>query len=201
MNGFVDKYTQNFPTHNPGGAATPQEHVVLISGTTGAIGSNTLAELYKSSNVARVVVLARNSTTSIFVRQKKALENRGLDPSIIDSSKLILLEGDPALPRFGLEEDVYMELGSTVTHILHIGSWLAVHDIPKPILNSSLGWRVNFNLDLSSFEPNVAGVRNLINFALGSKFSIPPRFIFTSTAAVVARKLVFNRIRRSNDLV
>ena len=51
-----------------------------------------------------------------------------------------------------------------------------------------LGWRVDFNLGLSTFEPNVAGVRNLINLALESKLPIPPRFIFVSTVAVLARK-------------
>ena len=51
-----------------------------------------------------------------------------------------------------------------------------------------LGWRVDFNLGLSSFEPNVASVRNLINFALESKLPTPPRFIFISTIAVVTRE-------------
>jgi len=45
---------------------------------------------------------------------------------------------------------------------------------------------VDFNLGLSSFEPNVAGLRNLINFALESKLSTPPRFIFVSSVAVIA---------------
>lgn len=51
-----------------------------------------------------------------------------------------------------------------------------------------LGWRVDFNLGLSTFEPNVAGVRNLVNFALESKLPMPPRFIFVSTVAVLARE-------------
>jgi thioester reductase-like protein len=52
------------------------------------------------------------------------------------------------------------------------------------------GWRVDFNLGLSSFEPNVAGVRNLINFVLETKLPVPPRFIFVSTVAVIAREFV-----------
>jgi hypothetical protein len=124
MNELVAKCTRNLPTHNPACVAEPQGVVVLISGTTGAVGSSTLAELYKSPSVKQIVVLARKSTTPISVRQKKALEDRGLDSSIVDSLKLVLLEGDLALPRFGLEEDVFLELGNSVTHILHIGSWL-----------------------------------------------------------------------------
>ena len=47
---------------------------------------------------------------------------------------------------------------------------------------------MDFNLGLSSFESNIAGVRNLINFALESKLPTPPRFIFVSTVAVVVRE-------------
>ena len=43
-------------------------------------------------------------------------------------------------------------------------------------------------MGLSTFEPNVAGVRNLIDFALESELPTPPRFIFISTIAVVARE-------------
>lgn len=53
-----------------------------------------------------------------------------------------------------------------------------------------LGWRVDFNLGLSSFESNIAGVRNLINFALQSRLSVPPRLIFVSTIAVVTRESI-----------
>ena len=115
------------------------------------------------------------------------MEDRGLDSSIVDSSKITLLEGDPALPSFGLGDDVLLELKSSITHILHIGMWKGVRDVTRADVRSIiLGWRVDFNLGLSTFEPNVAGVRNLINFALESKLSTPPRFIFVNTVAVVA---------------
>lgn len=123
MMDLVEKYTKDFPAHEPVGGVVPQGYAVLITGTTGAIGSNTLAELHKSPNVTRIVVLARKSTVPISVRQKQALENRGLDSSIVDSPKTSLLEGDPALPGFGLGDDVLSELKSSITHILHIGTW------------------------------------------------------------------------------
>ena len=187
--GLVEKYTQDFPIHKPAGVVTHHGDVVLVTGTTGAIGSNTLAELYGSPNVTRIVVLARKSAVPVYVRQKKALEDRGLDPAIIDSSKINLLEGDPTLPGFGLEDDILLELSSTITQILHIGMREGGFCVFRlTFLRATSGWRVDFNLGLSSFEPNVAGVRNLINFALGSKLPTPPRLIFVSTVAVVARE-------------
>ena len=122
MTDLVDKYTKNFTAHKPTGGVIPQGDVVLITGTTGAVGSSTLAGLYRSSSVARIIVLARKSITPVSFRQKKALEEHGLDPRITNSSKITLLEGDPALPGLGLGEDVFLELKSIVTHILHIGT-------------------------------------------------------------------------------
>lgn len=116
----------------------PRGYTILITGTTGAIGSNTLTELHKTPNVTRIVVLARKSTASIFVREKKILEDRGLDSSIVDSSKITLLEGDPALPGFGLGDDVLFELKSSITDILHIGMWKGVRDVLKLTSDSSL---------------------------------------------------------------
>jgi len=129
MKDLVEKYTKDFPDHEPAGGMVPQGHAVLITGTTGAIGSNTLAELHKSLNVTKIVVLARKSTASISIRQRKALEDRGLDSSIVDTSKITLLEGDPALPDFGLGDDVLFELKSSITHILHISMWKGVWDV------------------------------------------------------------------------
>lgn len=131
MKDLVEKYTKDFLTYKPAGGVTPRGHTVLVTGTTGAIGSSTLAELYKSLYVSEIVVLARRSTTPISVRQKKALEDRGLDPSIVGSPKIVLLEGDPALPGFGLEGGILSELKSIITHILHIGRWGGAHSILK----------------------------------------------------------------------
>ena len=121
MKDLVDKYAKDFPAHKPAGGVPLQEDTILVTGTTGAIGSATLAELYNSPNVARVVVLTRKSTTPISVRQRRALVDRGLNPSIVDSPKTILLEGDADLPGFGLNDGALLELRSIVTCILHIG--------------------------------------------------------------------------------
>jgi len=80
---LVKKCTKDVPTHKLIGGVTPQGGVVLITGTTDAVGSDTLAEPYRSPNVTEIVVLAGGSTAPISIRQKKALN--GLDSSIFDS--------------------------------------------------------------------------------------------------------------------
>lgn len=42
-------------------------------------------------------------------------------------------------------------------------------------------WRLDFNLSLASFEPNVKATRNLVDLALDSRYSSSLRFVFTSS--------------------
>lgn len=44
-------------------------------------------------------------------------------------------------------------------------------------------WRLDFNLSLVSFEPNIKATRNLVGLALGAKHRDLLRFVFTSTIA------------------
>ncbi|KAF9785316.1 hypothetical protein BJ322DRAFT_1020862 [Thelephora terrestris] len=131
---------------------------VLITGTTGAIGSNTLAKLYEAPDVLGVIVISRKSTTPI------ALEDRGLDSKIFGSPKIVLLEGDPAYrpSAWGM---IYFWSSSqpSLTFCMSVCENERVWCPQSNVRAIVLGWSVDFNLGLSSFEPNVASVRNLIN--------------------------------------
>jgi len=82
---------------------------------------------------------------------------------VLDSDKVMLLEGDLTKAQFGVGEEVYEELRRSVTHIIHNA------------------WRVDFVINLTSFEPQVQGVRALIDFALDSPLPEPPRLVFESS--------------------
>jgi nucleoside-diphosphate-sugar epimerase len=45
-------------------------------------------------------------------------------------------------------------------------------------------WRLDFNLSLSSFEPNVRGTRHLIDLALATPHATHVRMLFTSSVSV-----------------
>lgn len=47
-------------------------------------------------------------------------------------------------------------------------------------------WRLDFNLSLASFTPQVASVTTLAKLALRSPHSVPPRILFTSSVATVS---------------
>lgn len=44
-------------------------------------------------------------------------------------------------------------------------------------------WRLDFNLGLSSFEPNIRGTRNLIDLGRSTQKASSLRFLFTSSVA------------------
>ena len=91
-----------------GGAET-----VLVTGTTGRLGSHLLAQLLARPDVARVYALNRpalGASRSIEERTRSAFKLWGLDESLLTSDKVVLLVGDLTKAKFGLEAHVYDEV-------------------------------------------------------------------------------------------
>ncbi|PPR02158.1 hypothetical protein CVT26_012119 [Gymnopilus dilepis] len=167
MRAMVEKYTaDDFPIHSApatNGSPNSQAHVVLLTGSTGALGSYLLSELVKNPSVSRVYALNRPrlaDAAPLKERQKSALIDRGIEAdTILGSDKVKLLEGDLRAPEFGLAKDIFVEMQSSVSHIIHNA------------------WPVDFNLLLGSFDASVKGLRTLIDFALTSKLPLPPTLV------------------------
>ncbi|OBZ79958.1 L-aminoadipate-semialdehyde dehydrogenase large subunit [Grifola frondosa] len=168
MNAMLEKYSGTFSEHT-GSATVPDQDTVLVTGTTGGLGTLLLVQLLQDPKVARVYALNRRSSSgiSLLERQKAALENRGLDASIVESPKLVLLEVDLHSRDFGLTSGVLDEIRNSCTHIIHNA------------------YRVDFNITLETFEPHVQALRYLIDLALSSSLASPPRLLFTSSVSVV----------------
>ncbi|KAJ6472708.1 hypothetical protein C8R47DRAFT_1295530, partial [Mycena vitilis] len=170
MHEMVGKYTHNLPTHRGEKKMPPATaKVVLITGTTGELGCYLLSRLLADDNVAQVYALNRLAVQQPALRERQtlALLDRGLDVSILDLPKLVLLEGEIGKTRFDLDDSVYRQMQQRVTHIIHTA------------------WPVDFNLALRSFEPNIRGVRKLVDFSLGSPFSQPPRLLYASSIGIL----------------
>ena len=52
-------------------------------------------------------------------------------------------------------------------------------------MSGRVAWQVNFNLKVTSFEGDLQGLRNLLDFALSSPYTVPPRFMFVSSIGVL----------------
>lgn len=145
----------------------PKKRTVLVTGTTGALGSQLLVLCLAEPQVDRVYAFNRPSSDSATAtRQEHTFLERGLDVSLLNSPKLMYLEGDASEPWLGLNHETYEDVRNQVTTIIH---------------NS---WRLDFNLSLSSFTANVRGTRSLLDFALTSPNARHIRFLFTSSTAV-----------------
>lgn len=113
MHSLLEELSATIP-HRSLPADTPtkrQSQVVLVTGTTGSLGSHILAELLSTSGYDKVIALVRPGRQgSTMDRQVAAFIERGLNAALLESPKLMLiacpLEGD----HLGLESAVYEEV-------------------------------------------------------------------------------------------
>ncbi|KAG7097694.1 hypothetical protein E1B28_005019 [Marasmius oreades] len=161
---LVERTSGGLPRETFAKPSSGESEVVLATGTTGTFGCYILASLLCSSRVSKVYAIVRKTSNDIKSRQKEAFVARRLDVSLLDSPKLVLLEGDTTADNFGLNSEVYKELQDTITSIF------------------DNAWMVDFNVSLSTLKPFVWGTRKLVDLALTSK--VLPCFIFVSSAGV-----------------
>ena len=157
---LIEKYS-SFKKHCVGKKQN-DGNIVLLTGATGSLGAELLAQCLVNPSIKHVYCLVRGSEP--MQRVIAALRQRAFEePS---SGKLTALTADLADPLLGLSTQTYEYLQS-VTHIIHSA------------------WAVNFNLGTRSFESqHLAGVHNLLQLALSSPYSKPAAFYFCSSIAV-----------------
>lgn len=95
--------------------STATKERVLVTGTTGALGSYLLVALLENDSIETVWALNRKSKEGLMTRQKASFEDKMLDVSLLRSVKLVMLEGDVEDAMLRLREDMYQEV-STNTH-------------------------------------------------------------------------------------
>ena len=86
-------YSANLPARPTNLIDRPagRKDVVVISGTTGGFGCDTLEHLLRDENVERVYAFNRKGSQAM-ERQRKQFEARGLDVTLLDSPKFRMVE-------------------------------------------------------------------------------------------------------------
>ncbi|KZO93862.1 acetyl-CoA synthetase-like protein [Calocera viscosa TUFC12733] len=169
MQTMAAKYTQDFPGRMPLDGVACGE-VVLLTGSTGTLGSYLLQQLLLDERVDRVYAVNRCSLTDVLLdRQRAAFLDRGVDVRLLGSPKLHLVEADLTARNLGLDDALSQEICQHLTTIIHTA------------------WRLDFNLALSSFESNVRSSRALVDLALRSQKARPAQLIFTSSIGTVMK--------------
>ena len=139
-----------------------ERDVVILTGSTGTLGSYILDTLLQDPTVAHVYCLNRaEDGLSVQIRMNRLL---GLQhpPS---NHRVSFLKVDLGRKKFDLKEAQYKDLESKATLIIHNA------------------WTVNFNLPLSSFQPQLDNLINLL--VLANNSARAARFFYISSISSV----------------
>ncbi|KAM0463310.1 hypothetical protein ACHAO4_000023 [Trichoderma viride] len=159
---LMSKYTRDLPppnTNQPN--PLDEEQTVIVTGTTGSLGAYMLDLLIKNPRVAKVLAFNRGQDGGSS-RQPAYNSFRGLST---DFSKVEFLGVDLSKPYFGLSVEKYNDVLATADRIIHNA------------------WPVNFNISVSSFEPYIFGVRQLVDFSNKAAKRVP--IIYISSVGTV----------------
>ncbi|KAK7994340.1 thioester reductase domain-containing protein [Apiospora marii] len=165
MKALWDKYTQNLIRASMAFTrpeASDKDQTVLLTGSTGMLGSYMLDIMAHSPRVRKIICLNRPDDGGA-EKQAAAMKERGLDASYVD--KVEFLKIDASQPKLGLNEEVYNRL---------------LQETDRVVLNA---WPVNFNMPVNSFEPHIRGVRHWADFAASAKRRVA--IVFVSSVGTV----------------
>ncbi|KAL1863038.1 putative NRPS-like protein biosynthetic cluster [Diaporthe australafricana] len=181
MRAIWKKYTQNLTKAQPNRPDPSNDNqTVILTGSTGMLGSYLLDFMARNPRVAKVICLNRAADGGR-AQQSKAFTDRGLDTSTL-ATKAEFHHADLSQPKLGLPDAVYARLQSETDRVIHNA------------------WPVNFNIPIESFEPSLAGVRHIADLAATASRRAAVTFI--SSIAVADRWRGAARVpeRRLEDL-
>jgi len=153
MQALIDRYGV-FTPQTVADASSPR--VVLLTGVTGSLGAHVLNTLLLRPNIEKVYCLNRGAEPH--ARTIESMKLRGLDVAL---DRVESFSADLTRPDFGLPE------GSLK------GVNLVLHN----------AWSVNFNMGVSSFENQLQGAKNLLDFS----FKANARYFFVSSVSAAVR--------------
>ncbi|KAL8829339.1 MAG: hypothetical protein Q9191_002068 [Dirinaria sp. TL-2023a] len=169
VDGFVERFSLQTPK---------RDFVILLTGSTGSLGSHVLVHLASLPMVKEVICLIRPTTNrdgNTHDRQDEALRDKLL-PSCSPELRLKITTIQAVLShtQLGLTSEEYDSIVRRVTHILHTA------------------WPMSFKWRLSSFQSQFQTVQNLLRMALDARDGRGDtrtrnrvRFVFVSSIAVV----------------
>ena len=144
--------------------------IIVLTGSTGSLGSNIAYRLVTDPTVSLVYCLNRRSPQSSdpLDRQHRAFSKAGICLPHRFWPKLKPIDVDIQRPNFGLDDSVYQDI-TQASFIIHNA------------------WPMDFNRSLVSFEAQFQYLDNIIKLAFDNRGSKASRIVFTSSIAAVAR--------------
>ena len=109
METMIAQYSNSLPTINVN--AEPGT-VVLLTGSTGNIGSHILEVLLRDPRILRIYAFNRPSSRQVsqLDRHMERFEDKGFDKGLLSSDKLVFIEGDASQDNLGIPSSVFNEV-------------------------------------------------------------------------------------------
>ena len=161
---YVQKYTAGFsaPISSPFSTAqSDNAKIVLVTGASGGLGGHLVDHIAHIPDVKTVVCLNRKNNAEPYIRQHKAMREKGIHFPEALKPKLLVLQTDSSKPMLGLAGSEYEGLASSVTHLIHNA------------------WPMSAKRPLAGFESQFQVMRNLIDFACNVVSRRPKGFKFS----------------------
>jgi hypothetical protein len=115
MRGMLEKYAHDLLRRGAfQSGPTTRNMIVLLTGSTGSLGSSLLDPLFHDNKVRHIICL--NHSTKAAEVHSRNRPVRGL--SRLDPSRVEFFKADLSRSQFDLEDSVYQRLLSTVTHVI-----------------------------------------------------------------------------------
>lgn len=155
MQTLLDTYSQKIPISARSSKPQSSDDItVLLTGSTGSLGSYILDSLQSDTCIEQVICLTRGRNGR--QRQSESQSAKELRPI---SDRVELFDADLSKPRFGLELHLYQTLLSKVTLVIHNA------------------WQVDFNKNLDSFASQVETVNRIVEFSTQSRYGAHVFFV------------------------
>ena len=95
----------------------------MLTGATGSLGAYILDELLSDTSVATVYCLCRaKSDTDASSRIAASMEARKLPSYVQQQARVIALAADLSADMLGLQSDMYNEIATRTTLIIHVST-------------------------------------------------------------------------------
>ena len=92
---------------------------VFVTGATGVVGSALVPLFLSRPDVSLTLLMRRKGRAGLDERLGELARYWGMPENDASLRRISMAEGDTALPRFGLSEDRFRQLGKSVTHLVH----------------------------------------------------------------------------------
>ncbi|EGG18668.1 Putative transposase [Cavenderia fasciculata] len=141
---------------------TKQVESIFLTGSTGYLGSHLLYQLLMNERIDKIYCLVRkvgftSNNLLDHLNTKYKLNING-----IESSRIIIVYGDLSLPRFGLNQDLFIDLANSIDLIIHNG---AMVNLIVPYANTK--------------ATNVDATKEILKLAIAGQHLLPISYVST----------------------